>query len=674
MDGLPWVGRKAALHAFAAFLKSWLRARNQGAWANRGAMSTTQASWLWIVQGPVGVGKSALVRRWLAMAQEVGALTIAVDWEALRAVDSRLAQPQQLSLDDILTHFYAALRDAGLGKYFDAYEQLRRQQEQATRAVQAALQSLQQQNPEASSGLPLDVFARLGAKGLAWLVRHGLARAGLPGVEVWLPQEPLEQALEELLQYGSDNVARWGAWLQTWLRRQLKPEEFDLFFSPEERFLQAMAQGLRAAAERRGLVLALDAYETIAMFDPWLRALWQRTGADVVWILASRVRLDMPRRAGRSYAPGYQGRWPKKRLHLWTLAPWTEEETRQFLQRIACDRAFPPREIPAFTRATRGLPLAVAEAAQIWLAGAFPRDRAMAPYPSSLHPYVVERVVERMLAPLAAAPDAERLLQRLQLLALARRPDYDLLVALWNLKEPGPTLETLENVYGLVDAEQVALDPLVRGFLRAFLMAEGKRKQPWVREANLRALTWLKQRRSRYERQLPTWEQRIGHARWREDTLARMHHGFWLDEDKGWNELIRALPAAVTYDWGFARQMVYEAGEFWPTWSITRRQQWIALRQSLVWEPNPSQARRLLAFMEQAEPYWRHPGLAAEGQAMLYWWRGHLYQLEGRMSKAQQAWARALKTAPLDGSLHRRLQGLTAKQPALPMLWGTLGS
>jgi len=666
VTAMSWVGRSAALDAFAAFLQT--QAPRARSW--RSGVSKSGPSWLWIAQGPVGVGKSALLRRWAKMAQDAGWRVIWVDWEALRALDDRLTHPSRLALEDVLDHIYAVLRDAGLGRYFDAYEDLRRRQDQASRAVQAALQSLRQANKdESGTGLPLETLTRLGAKGLAWLVRYGLSQAGVP-TTTWLPQEPLEQVLQELLQYGTDNVSRWGTWLQTWLRRQLKPEEFDLFFRPEERLLQTLAQGLRAAAERRGLVLAHDAYEIVAFLDPWLQGLWRRTGSAVIWLLASRVRLDTARRLGRWYAPGYQETWPKERLHLWTLRPWSPKETLHFVQRATSGRAFPPREVPGLVRATHGLPLAIAEAMRVWQSGAFPRIRAMGPYPSSLHPQVVERVVERILAPLAAR-ESEIMLQRVQLLALARKPDYDLLVALWDVQEPGSVLETLEHAYGLADAEQVTLEPLVRGFLRAFLMAEGKRKRPWVREANQRALAFLQQRRAQYEIRLSTWEQRVGHARWREDTLARMHHAFWLDEDEGWMVLVEVLPAAIAHDWAFARQLVYEAGEFWPTWSASRRQQWQVLRQALVWEPDLPQARHLYFFMEQGRSHWAGLASPHESLAILAWWRGYVYYLEGHEDKAQALWAQGLKYAPA-GELRERLRRLTALRDLPATMWGTL--
>ena len=558
--------------------------------------------------------------------------------------DPRLAVRDTVSFETVLDHLYALFRDAGYGRAFDPFERIRAQRAQVTDKVERDL---------AARAEGLDRYAplrQLTAQGLAVLLRQ------TTGIGALLPQEATERALNVVLQAGAENLAHLRGLAEEWLRSRLKPEEYDLFLLPHEALARAFAQGVRAVARRKPLILVLDTYEIADRADPWLRLVIRQSGPCAVWVLSGRDNLAESRRYGRDYFLGYQGQVPGERLRVFPLGEFSVADVAAYFAERVPDRPLESGQDEAIHRATYGIPLAVKEAAAIWAAGTSlsaivegipdraPRER------------IVRVMTERLLVHCLNVPEDR---ERLYTLALAYHPDYDLLAAMMDVDDLGPVLSDLERRYDFVFAREMTLYEAVRSFLREYLLAEVERRRPAVREANQRAVAHLEARLQGREQHLPTLEARVEDERWAADTLALVYHRFWLDEEAGWSTLLASLPAGLAYDRDFARALLEAAEPLSPTWTRSGRRRLKALRAGLTWLADADEEAALLMELEQAARRgWPDDGCAAERDAILSWLRGRLAH---RRNNHRQALEHYLAAEVLEPEAAERLRDKLAE-------------
>ncbi|MGQ9627250.1 MAG: hypothetical protein ACUVV0_10160, partial [Anaerolineae bacterium] len=272
------------------------------------------SDWAYVVliYGIGGMGKTTLCKRLRDIAQEdsyKGKFHICrMDWEINRERDRRLVSRESVSLEAVLDNLYIEFRDAGFGDKFDPFEEEKKRSAEAKAKVEKAVSSL----PEES-----DRYAPL-----RWLMAEGIVglfRYGVPGGTL-LPLEKVVAALDVVLKSGTENIAHLRGLAEEWLRSRLEPEEYDLIVLPYEALARAFAEGVRAVANGKPLIIFMDSYEVVDRVDPLLRYLIQLCGPRVIWVLSGRDNLAESRYYEGGYFLGYQGEAPSERLRTFPLS------------------------------------------------------------------------------------------------------------------------------------------------------------------------------------------------------------------------------------------------------------------------------------------------------------------------------------------------------------------
>jgi Flp pilus assembly protein TadD len=598
VNGELFLGRVDEQNRFRALLDEMLKTRRRGLLRRR-APDPGGWSHVVLIYGEGGMGKSTLCKRLRDITQGQGSAldhpyrdkfrVLWLNWETRRESDLRLVARDAVSFETVLDHLYTTFREAGFGREFDGFEKERARRVQVQDRVEREL-SAQHPGPERAAPL-----RKLGAEGLARLIRTGLPAGAL------LPQQETVAALESIVQSGAEGLAHLRAVGEEWLRRRLKSDEYDLFVLPHETLARAFAQGVRAAARRKPLLIFLDTYEIADRVDPWLRLILRQAGPRAAWALSGRNNLAASRRYGQDYFTGYQGNAPTGRLRVFPMGEFSQADVAAYFGEIAPQRPLKGGQpAAALHRATYGIPLAVKEAAALWARGASLASIVEGIPARAGREEIVQKMTERFMVHALADREHPHDAPRLYALALAYRPDYDLLAALWEVDNVRPILDELERRYDFVFARKMRLHDAVRDFMREYLLAEVERKSPAVHQANARAARLLEERLAERQRRLNTLEARADDEAWVNDVLALAWHRFWLDEEAGWVTLLAAFPAGLAYDYDLAQALLDAAALFAPTWTNAARRRLKTLRANLTFPTPDDEQAALLDILRRA--------------------------------------------------------------------------
>ncbi len=416
-----------------------------------------------LLYGDGGVGKTTLAHRFLDIARneppfEGKVYTLYLDWEAERERDTRLRVGREhIDAETVFDTLYTAVQRQGWAKkHFQAYREALEKRKEAERQAAAAL----------SSGEGRDDMAALRSAGAETLAK--LLRVSLPIGE---SGEKLAQTfLEAGIRVGAEQAAALRGKLEARLRARLGVELYDLYVNPHEMLARALADGFRRLSHRRAVLVVLDTYEIVDRADPWLRLVLQAAGPRLLWLLGGRDNLRDSRPYGKCYFHGYAEDWPR-RLLAYDLGQLALRDVRTYFDATVPDRPLSQEAARAIAQATRGVPLALVTAAEMWA-----KDVALeaivgqedAPAPGG---EIARRMVERYL--LHAVESEDR--RALYALALARG-DLDLLRALLAPEGDVPfdleaELRRLERDYASVMVSEGRLHDVAQDFFARHLRA-----------------------------------------------------------------------------------------------------------------------------------------------------------------------------------------------------------
>ncbi|MFO3796785.1 MAG: hypothetical protein ACK8QZ_05810, partial [Anaerolineales bacterium] len=381
-----------------------------------------------------------------------------------------------------------------------------------------------------------DEFAALrgaGAGAIAKILRQGLPIIGETG-------EKLAQAfLEAGIKVGAEGAAHLRAALENRLRARLDPEQFTLFLHPNEKLAGALADGLKRVAKRKPLLIVLDTYEIVDRADPWLREVMRAAGPRLIWVISGRDDLSRSRQYGNEYFKGYNEEFPR-RLIAWDMRQLAEQDLRALFAEAAPNRPLSDAEAGAFSRATRLVPLAIAEAAEMWRMGIALADIIGEIDEATPRGQIVSKMTARYFL---HAPEADK--PALYALALARG-DVEIVRAMLNL-EGDAELRRLERDYASVHYDEARLHAEAEFFLREHLKAPLQRSDPRVRTLLQRAVETLRARLEKLEADLPRLEDRCADDDWVKAALDLSEYLFWLDEQAAWHHLIPRFVEGLAY-------------------------------------------------------------------------------------------------------------------------------
>ena len=333
---------------------------------------------------------------------------------------------------------------------------------------------------------------------------------------------------------------------ETRLRARLDSKQYQLFLEPHEQLARALGEGLKQLAKGKWLLVVLDTYEIVDRADRWVRVLMHTAGPRVVWVVSGRTNLRDSRQFGDEYFKGYADEFPR-RFVAYNMGQLAAEYVREYFQACAADRPIADAELEALGRATRGIPLAVRLAADLWEAGASIEDICGDIDDSTPHQEIVRKVTDRYLMHAVAPAD------RLALFALALAGgDLDELRAMLR-PDDGKTydlnahLRRLERDYSSVHAETARLHDEPAYFFLELLRSEKHRTDDAIRRLNERGAEALRARLNRLEKELLRIEDRCDDDDWVQAVVRLADRLFWVDEEQGWHWLIPRYVGAMAY-------------------------------------------------------------------------------------------------------------------------------
>ena len=545
-----FVNRDAEQAAFRPILTSYNSRKG-----NRNSASVV------LLQGQGGIGKSALAKRFVEMAQVkpfAGKFDVLwIDWADEAKKFPGLQVGRNVNTDAVFRVIRAAAGRNKWGKQFAMYNQTLKHRAEAEKRAMAAIMS------QSKDGF--DEFGVL--RSASADVLAGLIRSKVP-----MPRqgEELVSAFTEMgIELTVEQAQRMRGMLDNTIRARLKPELLDHFLNPHEQQATAIARGLERVAGKKPLIVVFDSYEKIDRADIWVREMMRTAGPNVLWIMAGRNDLFRSRRFGDEYFKGYEADFGQA-VTAMQLEPLSAENITEYFALRAPNRPIPLKELQQIIEITNGIPLAVHEAADIWKAGASIEEIVGDPAAATSATGLVQNMTDSYLRHVVRAEDR----QILYALALARG-DIDVLRAM--LMPAGgefdldDLLRRMERDYASVHARQARLHPEPERFLLNHLRHDVRRSAPEVQRLNERAVTVLEERLSRWNAEMPLLEERCEDSDWVQTALDVAAHRYWLGSREGWEWVIPRYVEGWAYSTDLMHGLLKIGKEWYEHWAQNDR-------------------------------------------------------------------------------------------------------
>ncbi len=462
--------------------------------------------------------------------------------------------------------------------------------------------------------------------------------------------------------------------IQNRLQARMKPAQYRLFLNPHEQLAQALAEGLERVGRDRPLLVFLDTYEIVGRADTWLRETMKAAGPRLLWVIAGRDDLVRSRPFGpdaSDYFHGYGEEFPR-RLLAYDMRQLALDDLRAYFADAAPERPVDGEAVLALSRATRGIPLAIRVAAELWARG-LPLDDIVGGLGADVpHREIVEQMTGRYL--LHAVSSADR--EALYALALARG-DLELLAA---MLRPADTpafdlaalLRRLRRDYAAVHLEEARLHDDPAGFIIADLKTPEKRVGPAVRRLQEQAAAALQARLQRLEAEMPLIEERSEDGEWAQAVLALAETLFWLDEQRAWRWLIPRYVEGLAYSRDLRRGLANVAGRWHDYLDQRSRQRLKKLQAAESFLPDLEAEATLLNELERlSRPAVGWLGGEGEGerQAILYLRRGELSYRQKEYQAALAWYEKAEANLPAQGEILKGQLGEAMYNLAGAFMW-----
>ena len=622
-------------------------------------LNTTEEELPWVVllYGDGGMGKTTLAARFrdIARSEEpfAGAFeTLQIDWEELRLrYVSLQADRESITPEAVFDALYTAIPQ-DWKRYFNKYQDAVKLRAEAEKKASEAMSVADERDS-------LSELRGLGAGALAKLARQNFPIIGETG-------EKAAKVLSELgIKVAEDQARNVINALNTRLWARLKPEQFDIFLNPHGLLARALADGLKKLTESgfvlsgKPLIITLDTYEIVDRADVWTRVMMRHAGPRVLWIVCGRNNLRDSRAFGAEYFRGYKEEWPRRLLD-YNMPQLALDDVRTWFASEVPEHPINEAEAEAISRVTRGIPLAIREAAEMRQRGLSVEQIVGDINDATPTREIVTRMTERYLLHAIKNEDDRRAIYALALaqgdrerLRAMLRPDdgrsFDL----------DTRLRDLERDYASVHLDENRLHDAPALFFRERL--KRSRDEDWAQDLNRRAVETLRARLRKLEASLPRLEDRCDDEDWMRTAVALADHLFWLDETEAWRWFAPRFVESLAYG-AELREGLLDAARDWKEQLSRGGQKRLRLfsKGAYFWSDEEDHAAMLdeldrlakLGWMKESEEDDR----ARERQAILDWRQVESLYRREKNTEAMASCERAERGLPPDGEeLQRRL-------------------
>ena len=648
VNGKPFFGRMEEQKRFRAALAETCR-----------PPKGEELPYVFLLYGDGGIGKTTLARRFCDItAQEYDKVkTLWLDWDEERrrsvALQCDRAHIAPETVFDVL--FTVARRDEG-ERHFGAYKKTVEERKKAEHAAAQALSGLPER-PE------LSALRGAGATAIAKILRLKLP-IGESGEQL------IKAFLEAGIQVSAEAAYELRQKIEAALRDRLGVSQYDLYVNPLEGLARALADGLKRLAGRGALLLVLDTYEIVDTADPWLRLVMRLAGPRLLWVLSGRNDLVNSRPYGRSYFKGYAEEWPRRLVPV-NLTQLARDDVAAYFAARVPRRPLDEATLEALRQATRGIPLAVAQAAEMWQKGVPLGEIVTDVDEATLAGEIVNKMTARYLMHAVTAGDR----YALYALALAGG-DRELIAAMLdapaNLNDE---LRRLARAYASVHAGEARLHDDPQAFFQAHLRAEAQRHDSRVQDILARGAATLEARLARIAGDYDLIEERLTDEDYLQASLTLTDFLFWREEEAAWRWLIPRFVEALAYSPDLRRGLLAVAERWRDTLSARGKRRLQALAaaegegagveeiEKILDELGLLTGRGYLAGermenrLGELERLARRGYLAGEGEAerraILAWQRGRLRHRQKCYKEALAAYDQAERGLPPGGEALR---------------------
>ena len=602
--------------------------------------------YVFLLYGDGGIGKTTLARRFRDIATleppfEGDVRVLWVDWEVERLrLPALQVGREHIAPETVFDVMFTVAQRAGWERDFKVYHETVRKREEAKRAAAQALSVVGERSELAAvRSASAEVIAKV-------------LRVSFP---IGDTGEKLARALTELgIRVATDEAVALYQALQSYLRARLGVEQYDLYINPHEGLARALADGFRRVSRRHPLLVVLDTYEVVDYNDHWLRMVMRLAGPRILWVLSGRDDLVNSRPYGKGYFKGYAEDWPRRLVPI-NMTQLARRDVAAYFAEVAPERPLDEDALDALRRATRGIPLAVAQAAEMWAKGVALEDIVTDAHEALPARGIVERMTGRYL--LHAVTEADRL--ALYAVALSRG-DLEVLRAML-APDDGPAdfdlnaeLRRLERAYASVYAGEARLHDEPQAFFEAYLREEAQRANPRVRGLVEKGAAVLQDRLNRMAADYDLIEERLTDEDYQRDALWLLDLLFWLDEDRAWRWFVPRFVEALAYSTDLRRGLLDVAARWRKALSARGKRRLKALEAPEGWWPWPDIEERETRLRE-LERLARRGYLDGEGEAerraILAWLRGRLHYDQGYYEEALAAYEEAERGLPPEGEV-----------------------
>lgn len=625
---------------------------------------------IFLLYGDGGIGKTSLSQRFEAIANGeepfAGAFqTLRIDWEEQRRrVPALQVAREHISPDLVLELFFKQAAEVWGASAFTQYQQV---QTQLHKVEQEATKALSSAGDGDELGRKL---SGLGTTVLTKLVRTAVPAVGDQG-EAWV-----KQGLDMGIEWGAGGAAKIRQAATERLQRHLKPEQLKLFTSPHEALAQALGHDLAALTHGKGffrarskpLFIALDTYEVVDYSDEWVRMMIKAAGPRCLWIISGRNNLYETRRGKGIVWKGYASQF-SRRLRRYDVGELATADVQRYFAETVPSRPLTEGDAQALSRATRGIPLAIHQAAELWRKGVAVADLVGEEQVGASHTEIVEAMTERYLLYVADKKE-DRLALYALALAEGRLP---LLRAMLTPELPdGVALEErlaqLERDYAAVYLGERRLHDAPTQFVVAHLRDEIRRHNPDIQQLHQRAEVYWYAKLHEIQTQYALLEEWWEDEDWQEAVLGLTRAYFWQRED--WEWLIPRYVEGLAYGRETRRGLLQVAQAWQKTLTAAGKKRLKLLLATETQFPEVEDEQALMQELERlASKGWLAGTGEAERRAIVAWRRGVWLTRQKEYPRAVAALEQAEQGLPTGGNRLAEQLGEAMDEVADKLMW-----